>query len=455
VTRSRVRLLALAMAGSAVAASVILVARSSAPARPNIVLILIDTLRADHLGAYGYDRATSPNIDALARRGVLFETAASQSTWTFGSVPSLLTSRYAQALNTATHHVRVAPITPFPPGLKTFPERLRAAGYGTAVVSNHAGLPRITGLDAGFDRTAWLHQVDDSHVASAALEQLADLPSPFFLWVYFLGVHAPYVSPEPYRGRFQGDGKYTTGRILGQAAEVGVAGTIPKYAQLDERRDADYYVAAYDAKIAWLDQLVADVLAELQRRGLDRNTVVVLCSDHGELLGEDEHYYNHGSILAWGGVHVPLLVALPDDAHAGARVTGAVGLIDLAPTLVDLAGAEPDPRASGRSLVPCFADPERCDDGHAFTWASQARQTGVTDGHWFLRCGPGASCALFELDAAHQAALSAGDRTKEIRARLRQEHDQWLQRHPAAPARPQTLDPDTRGILRDLGYVAD
>ncbi len=281
---------------------------------PSILLVTFDTLRADRLGCYGYAAAETPHLDSLSRRGVLFEEARSHVPLTLPSHASILTG-----LLPPRHGVRGNGLFRLPDGSPTLASVLRFRGYRTAAVVSSVVLDRSYGLDRGFEvyddnqrvgeKTAFDYlERGASQVADATARELSRLEPPFLLWVHLYDPHRPWIPPEAYRRRH-------AGRL-------------------------------YDAEVAFADAAFGRILkdAEARARG---HLIVAATSDHGESLGE--HGENqHGYSLHRGVLRVPLILAgglLP----AGARVTRTVGLIDLAPTLADLAGA-PIAGADGSSL---------------------------------------------------------------------------------------------------------
>ncbi len=438
-------------------------------AHPNVLFITVDSLRADHLGVFGYPRDTSPAIDALAREGVLFTRAIAQATWTFGSVPSFVTSRYPQS------HRRVfpgvgrggerpvggGPIVLLGAEDVTFPRLLRAAGYRTALVTDHAGLRQIVGLSQGFDvveatsgrrSAAWVGEA-----ARAQLRALVDRP-PFFLWAYFNQLHYPYLTDSPLGAKFQGDGKQVTGKRLPFSDErFGVRDAIPAIARIGNHQEVDFYVAAYDGCLAAADQAIGELLGELAALGLDRSTVVVLNADHGELLGEEGFYFTHGAVLTPANIHVPLLFRLPNILARGTRVGGTVSLLDLAPTVLSAVGVDARPMApAGKNLTPCFTAPEQCERGEAFSAAHRARQFGVVDDRWLYRCENGVACGLFAFpgETGPGADRSAGEPAAV--ADLSRRLADWTGQHPGEieeRAGLESLDDETIAVLRELGYL--
>ena len=289
---------------------------ASTPVRPSLVVVTLDTTRADHLGCYGAARAATPNIDAIARRGVRFAQALSPVPLTLPAHASLMSGRVPRR-----HGVRDNAGFKLDPKVPLLAERLRAAGYATAAYVSAAVLDRDGGLDRGFtiyddnvrvgDRQAFNYEERAaSQTVDALLPHLGDLQPPFFLWIHFYDPHAPYVPPEPYASRFSG--------------------------------------RPYDGEIAFMDAQLGRVLDALKRSGV--TLYIAIAGDHGESLGEHGED-GHGVFLYEATQHVPLIVSGPG-LPTGTTVDATVGIVDLAPTLLDLLQLPSLPEADGRSLAP-------------------------------------------------------------------------------------------------------
>ncbi|HEX2162916.1 MAG TPA: sulfatase, partial [Thermoanaerobaculia bacterium] len=318
--------------------------------RPNVVLIVVDTLRADHLGAYGHPLPTSPEIDRrLAARGTLFEDAYAQAPWTLPSVLSFLTGRPPGELLPAG---REAP-TAVPPGVPTIAERLRDAGYRTAAFVANPTLQPTVGFDRGFE-TWWAPpaeveslRLDAAEVNRRALPWLAaHAGAPFFLYLHYMDPHDPYAPPEtgaaeaPFFPGYEGEvtGEMVQGLYLG---EVELA---------DPEADRRQLAALYDGEIAHVDGRIGEVLAAFDER-LAADTLFVLTADHGEELG-DHGGWKHGHTLYDEQIRVPLIARWDGRVRAGRRIEGAVRLLDLVPTLLTAAGLGRPPGLAGADLTP-------------------------------------------------------------------------------------------------------
>ncbi len=343
--------------------------------RPNVVLITIDTFRADHLGASGYARATTPVLDALAATGVRFTQAIAQAPETAPSHASMLTGLYPPE-----HGVRSNGIHALPEDVTTFAERARAAGYRTAAFVGSFVLDRKFGLAQGFD--VYDDAMETRDVARAGRAREADAPpgvwygniiegaferpasevnaaalrwlnpnhrAPFFLWVHFYDPHAPYAPPReadifPKRDATSSHARWDAFERE-QLAGAGAGRATPRdpdsasASALDpgaERRMAtllEDLVALYDGEIRACDTEVGVLLARLDALGLRDNTLVIVTSDHGESLTENGYYFRHGWYLYDNVLRVPLIIRFPGRVLAGQVVTEPVELVNLYRTM--------------------------------------------------------------------------------------------------------------------------
>jgi arylsulfatase len=333
------------------------------PARPsNVIFLVLDALRADHVGALGYRRDTTPNLDALARRGILFTRAYSASSWTLPSVASLMTSVYP-----SVHRLTRPPNDPVHDALATefltLAESFRDQGFATASITSQPWVSDSTGLTQGFDEARTVASASVPGEPCLLARALIDwLRQPrarnFFLYAHFMGPHSPYDVPSAFTGR------YTAGRPVPATIEefhrlYEFESEAQAYRQISDRakeegltaEDIAYLEDEYDEKLAATDACLAELFEELERGRVFDDTVVLVTADHGEA------FYEHGTIFHGEHVHeelvrVPLIVRLPGDGWKPARIDGVVELIDLYPTVHELLGLPIPPHVQGRSLVP-------------------------------------------------------------------------------------------------------
>ncbi|MCZ6650467.1 MAG: sulfatase [Acidobacteria bacterium] len=351
--------LAMAVAALTLGLATAVCSRAPAVSDWTIVLISVDTLRVDHLGTYGYDRPTSPTIDALADEGVVFEQAICQNTNTNPSHASMLSGLYPHSHGNRDNFYRMAE------DVRMLPEALHEAGYKTAgFVSGYTLKDRICGLARGFD----LYDDDFSgkerqggQTTDRALAWLrTHAEDRFFLFLHLFDPHGPYDPPADRPVRFEPRGPER--KVEPQR--------IPRYQRLPVGAPEDahwtdlrLYEARYDEEIAYADSQVARLLDQLRQLGLREQTIILFTSDHGEALDERVHLLDHGGGIGDEEIRVPLILWLPDRRFAGQRFTGQVELIDIAPTLAALAGVDMGDGLQGVNLLPHLeggtSDPHR------------------------------------------------------------------------------------------------
>lgn len=390
----------------------------------NVLLITLDTLRADRIGCYGSTTARTPAMDALAAGGVRFEQALCQVPLTLPSHVSLLTGTYP-----AVNGVRANGVLLADADVPTLAERFKSAGYRTGAFVGAFVLDARFGLDRGFD-----HYDDDLRdvraVSGEALERGGDRvcdaalawldeqsPGPFFAWVHLYDPHAPYAPPEPYRSDF-----------------------------------AD----PYDGEIAFADAQIERLLAWLKKKKLRDRTLIVVAGDHGEAFGEHGET-QHGYFVYQPTMHVPLILALPSVIPAAKVVDGPVGLIDLFPTLMELMRWEAPETLEGRSLVEAWRSGRaagrpvygECEAPRLnYGWAALRS---LTTAEWKYIEAPTAE--LYDRDADPGETHNVlADHAAEA-ARLRKELQSFVAAMKPRFSETTTLDSDARRRLESLGYV--
>jgi arylsulfatase A-like enzyme len=330
--------------------------------RANVVLISIDTLRAGHLGYMGYDRPTSPFIDQLADRSVVFSRAVCQFPLTSPSMASVLTSRYVRS------HGSVDNAIPIHDSARLLPEVLQAHGYNTAAFVTN----RICGIDYGFARgfdyyvgagngdlsrsraSDWLTQLrmvriwwrltGRERMTVSAVRWLDDRDNgPFFLWYHQLAPHSPYAPPFAYERDWDRDRSriIPTTKVLERINN--------RQVQISDA-DLAHVVDLYDAEIRFTDDLLRQIFDALRRNGLIENTLVIFVADHGESLFDRSGYIGHGEFLYDEEVMVPLFFYSPGYIPAPGMVGEPVETMNIAPTVLEFLGLQPEPSFQGRSL---------------------------------------------------------------------------------------------------------
>jgi arylsulfatase A-like enzyme len=319
--------------------------------RLNLILISLDTCRADRLSCYGAERENTPNLDRMAADSVLFEDCLSQSCVTAPAHMSLLTSHYVHR-----HGLKKNGLERFPP--YTLASVLKDAGWRTGAFTGHGSFQAKYGHGVGFEvfeswtagPEAWPFTRNLPEVIPGALAWIDQEDDPFFLLLHGYDPHCPYWPEEPARSTYGGwyQGKFKPDRACGP----------PEYLNLIRRGrvgddEVRYVNDLYDAEIFQADQAIGGFLDELERRGLLDTSVVVFTSDHGEDLGAKDRI-GHGALTP-GILSVPLLVRFPDGRHRGV-LSDPVELVDLMPTLLSALGVEVPGGIQGRDLMPLIRD---------------------------------------------------------------------------------------------------
>lgn len=433
-------------------------ARAAVTGGLNVVVVMMETLRPDHLGCYGYGRPTSPNIDGLAAEGVLFENAFAQSSQSLISAASVLTGLYPPS-----HGVARADQS-LDPSLPTLAGELKARGYKTAAFTAGFFLNRGFGLDSGFET------YDDSRdfgtladVLPAALKWLKrNDKEKFFLLVHGYDAHAPYRAPKRWLKKFAAP---YAGPLSGVKLDYDLADRVWKDAVYEDYRlqkrvapfgkaDLDYIEARYDGAVAYADAQVGKLLKRLDSRGLRENTVVIFLATAGEALME------HGTVISSfhgglydEGIRVPLVVRAPGAAPA--RVKTAVQLVDLLPTVADLLGFPAPPSAQGASLRPALEgreQPERTVFAQTLSLKDSSPYVGIRRYPWKLLLEDG-GYELFDLAADPGETRNAAGSAPYALKTMTEELDRLLaampRPKPAAPRRPLAAVAER---MKKLGY---
>lgn len=422
---------------------------------PNVLLIVIDTLRADHLGCYGYEKDTSPNIDRFSKTGTLFVNAYCQMHTTGPSHASIFTSTYPRRHGVLKNGWLLAPSFP------TLAEILKKNGYVTGAVVSSFALNSRFGYSRGFDHYDEAFSTEDStmgnniiwenHQVTGAFDQRADVTTrkvidwlekhgrkKFFLWAHYFDPHAPYSPPEPY------DTLFTLKMDTSLSREI----------------------AHYDGEIRFADREVNKVLDQLQYQGIDSKTLVIIMSDHGEGLGQ-HGWMQHGMHLYDEETRIPLMLRLPGVIPENLRQEATVESIDLAPTILDLLGIDPEQGFSGLSLVPMIKDPEKA-AGHKVFLERRLYETerllgvdlkgnkfGLRDGALKYIWAPEEKTSeLYNLEQDPGELENLIDQHSDLSRAMQDTIGRWKKEQDTGHETPkQLVDPDAREKLRSLGYI--
>jgi choline-sulfatase len=387
--------------------------------RPNIIFILIDTLRADRTGLYGYSRDITPAIDTVAAKAVTFDRVIAQSSWTQPSVASLFCSRYpgvhkvlSLKLAQAMRRGRAERMSVFSPSFTTLAEVLRENGYETAGFIANFLMSSYYGFDQGFDLYADMpyrnQQVGDISGDVLNKEAITWLQrrktrKPFFLYMHYMDVHGPYYSrPEFHEPLFAQVEKMPTKHklskkqkeALGYLATKQAAPIITKYNKLADY--LEFWSAFYDAGVREVDQHIAELIADLKDMDLLDDSYVIITADHGEEL-QEHGYWSHGYSLHHTELHVPLIMHRPGVLPAGKRIKEMVRLIDIMPTLLDELGIPAESGMQGRSFKEIIAEDSPAQSVPAFSEAVKKtpQKKSLYLGNWKLIATPGAKTHEF------------------------------------------------------------
>ena len=401
-----------------------------APPPVNLLLITLDTTRADRLGCYGYTQALTPELDALAKNGVLFERAYAPAPMTSPSHTSIMTGLWPPE-----HGVNTNALTVLDPKIPTIAELLQARGYATAAFPAASMLAARYGLNRGFQ--SYFDDLSDPKTGADRMQRsrdgryIADLSiqwlkeqqqaddAPFFCWLHFYDPHDPYnFHPEEF--------------------------------------DAKFRERPYDAELAYVDRQIGRIIDELERLGELENTVIVIAGDHGESLGEHGEDM-HGYLLHESTLRVPLIIANHAQAKAGHRVATAVSLIDLFPTLLEIGGAEVlgdlklrslQPALQGNPLAPRFCYSQTVEPYLQAFWSPLQS---LTNERWrYVRT---TQPELYDLTADPQELVNLASTEPDLVSELDGEMTAYEEKFQIRTGTQVKLSTQEQRVLESLGYA--
>ena len=412
---------------------------------PNIILITLDTTRADRMGFLGSSRGLTPNLDALATHSIVFVRAYAQAPLTTPSHAALLTGTYPQYNHVEDLGSPLAADTPYLPDLLHHRGYHTAAFVGSIILDpEDKGAP---GFDRGFDfYDAGFHNPkpgeDRYHSLERRAEEVANRAmgwlsqhreTPFFIWLHFYDAHEPYDPPEPFKSHFA-----------------------PEF---------------YDGEIAYTDSVVGSILDVLQRHGLYRNAVIAIAADHGEAFGEHGEKW-HGMFLYDETIHVPLLLKLPGEKFGGKRVESRVALADLAPSLLQAASIPIPASMQGQSLLDLIDTPRKTADSRkpsssakkpddraiysetdyphrAFGWS--ALHSWRAQKYLYVQ---GPRKELYDETTDPGAVQNVAESAKAVVSTLDGQLEDFQKKTSSAAVGGSKLDPEQQENLRALGYLS-
>lgn len=434
------------------------------PPRPNVVLISVDTLRPDHLSAYGYPRKTSPFIDSLAARGARFTDCWSVTSWTRPAMASLFTGLHPRSHGVVTTDLIATDGTRWPikidPSFVTLAETLKANGYAAFGVSANPQAGVWTGSDQGFDvfiETGDLMDAEAVHRRLLSLRERLRRERPFFLWIFYYDPHAPYTPRSPWIEEYARHPALTGDPAL-NASNFDDDFDGSKSGVRDDPARRETLVDLYDSEIAYTDDFIRRLFAEVLPSG---ETLVILHADHGEEFLEHGQLA-HGRTLYAQSVRIPLILADPQGEWAGKVVGDPTSILDIYPTILDCLKIPPPPGLQGVSQLdrlsgsaPRPSRPLACELEEE---EAPRLQSLLRNGSRLIR-GGGESNALerhlFDIardpDEANDLLPGGAERAAALEAAL----EEWLRITPrfSYQRREQRWTPEAREKLRALGYL--
>jgi arylsulfatase A-like enzyme len=430
--------------------------------QPDILLITVDSLRADALGSYGSRRPTSPNLDAFARDAVLVSDAIAQAPFTKASMASLMTGVFPGTHKTYTVSKAAASILkrggqvkgPFdvtdalPAELPTLAGELRAAGYRTVGLNTNPNLVAAFGYGRGFDDYRFVGGGEAYSRAPEVLRQALDVlreprKGPRFVWVHLMDTHNPYTPAEPYRSMFAADGP----------PQIIAREEIDPAIRIEGSLDVRFYRARYDACVRELDDTLGRFFAELRRTGNWDRTAVIVTADHGEEFYE-HHHLGHNTNLYDAQVRIPLLMKIP--GMRPARLQAVAQLMDLYPTLIHLGTGKSAPPCHGNDLSPLLRSGGN--PGRYAVTELPGRTWAVRTLDWKLMSWPGRGVRLYHLAAdrgeARDVALDERETAGQLQRVMAAAVSVEARDGRRVAGREMPIDGRVLEQLRALGYVA-
>lgn len=425
---------------------------------PNIILITIDALRSDHLSCYGYERLTTPNIDRLAKEGVIFSEAIAPSTDTFHSIPAIMTSTYPHYYGVeGWYSSSVNPLA------HRLAEILSDHGYYTALFSNGHPILMIKGIEQDFEKFAVDGNKDFTadRLTSDLLKWMrSNNKRKFFLWVHYFDPHSPYSPPEPYKSAYATDRFNVSDKDLPVASEdennpLTKYNLIPYHVAENGITSVNYYISQYDGEIRFVDEQIGLLFSKLEELDLDKNTLIIITADHGESLGEHDIYFQHGGIPYDTLLLVPLIFKYDNLISKGMIIENQVSCVDIFPTVLDILNIKRPAGIEGKSFLDLMQGRSKNHTRYTFS-NSHAPIYSMRTKKWkLISFDDSDKYYLFDLENDKGELNDVKDVRKEEFKFLKQELDKWIEKN-----RPMTisesesfLDSETLEKLRSLGYL--
>jgi len=434
----------------------------------NVILITLETTRADHLSCYGYARTTTPHIDRLAESGALFTKAFAVSPRTNPSLASLFTSLYPHE-----HGVRNL-VWPLDPGKKTLAEILRDNGYTTGAVQTHPRLTPASGFSQGFqmydDNVVGHPRADLACEAAASwIRKMSETKQPWFLWVHLMDPHWIYLPPRKYRTAYSPEDPRTIHLYEDLSKNVLDFGDVTFLNRMppDEVKS---FVNLYDGELRFTDESIGILLAALTETRMTDRTIFVITADHGESLGEHDYFFEHGDFGTEPEIHIPLVLVIPGLTRPGTRIEGQVRNLDIMPTILDALHISYAGKVRGTSLLPmlngqsstrpCFGE-----TGENYFPQNKRREIPGIKGKWrwlredrfklvYVPHAQSEEWKLFDLESDPGETMDVARQYPEITAKMKTKLLAWMGEDKLANHSTESpLSPEAREELKALGYT--
>lgn len=427
-------------------------------AKNQVVMIIVDTLRVDHLGCYGYEHPTSPKIDALAADSIVFENAHAAAPWTEASIASMVTGVYPRVLGITKSPVNL------PDGHTMLAERFEEAGYETGAVISHDMISKRKGFSQGFDmfdesQSGKGHlYVSSPRISKKAVDFIDDhKDDDFFLFLHYFDPHWEYLPHKElntypdYAGKIRSR-RYRNVKLIRKLYEGGKL-----FAD-----DMRYMISLYDSEIRFTDTHIGTVLDRMRKLGIYDDATVILVADHGEEFGErEDKWIGHAVKVTQELIRVPLMIKLPGEAEKK-RVAKRVSLVDLAPTILSLAGLK------GLEGMHVSGSAWNLDDMSgstpdlfAETWRYGSWRTAISDRWKYLVNFEVDTAHLYDLDADPYAWKDVIGEHPEVAAAMKKKLEGWETFQDMAvekldlEAKESVLSKEEKAKLEALGYIVE
>ena len=425
---------------------------------PNVLMITVDALRADHMELHGYTRSTSPELSKLAERGAYFEAATVQAPLTMPSLYIIMTGMlYYQA--------------DIPPSMKTLAERLKSKGYTTAAfIRNPLFELNPHGIERGFDTFFAPEPLTDKDLSEKEMHRVAEMQlyakdlkaetllakadewlqrnldkQPFFLWIHLFDPHDPYSPPPPYDSQFnEGYNGSVDGDIRRTAkSDNPIWGNVEKNPPPE---DSQHIVSLYDGEVRYTSAQIGAFLKKFNKAGLEDRTLVIVSSDHGESLGE-HNMWGHGISLYESELHIPLIMVMPGRIPEGTVISQPIETLDIVPTVLSLVGEKADVELIGKDLTPLFSGGSVEQSGVFARWVGMYS---YRKDRWKMMSSKARNFELYDLETDPREERNLASQNTEVLRRMNEALKE-------SASREVYINKKTGELLRDklkaLGYL--